>query len=108
MRRIDRETDSLFALKVLDKYPYTVLSMITAENVPYYISLSIVRIWNKIYFHPAKEGRKTSTLRQHLQVYLCCVGDIHCMQNKFTLNMNLLFSTVLLKKFLMKKKKFFL
>ncbi len=85
MRRIDREMDSLFALQILDKCPYAVLSMITSENAPYCIPLSIVRIGNKIYFHSAKEGRKISTLRQHSQVCLSCVGDIHCMENKFTL-----------------------
>lgn len=77
--------DSLFALQILDKCPYAVLSMITSENAPYCIPLSIVRIGNKIYFHSAKEGRKISTLRQHSQVCLSCVGDIHCMENKFTL-----------------------
>lgn len=85
MRRIDREMDSLFALQILDKCSYAVLSMITSENAPYCIPLSIVRIGNKIYFHSAKEGRKISTLRQHSQVCLSCVGDIHCMENKFTL-----------------------
>ena len=57
MRRKDREKDFDFALKVIDEAPYGVAAFIDMEGNPYAIQLSLVRIGDHLYFHPAHIGR---------------------------------------------------
>ena len=85
MRRKDREMDKEFALKVIDKCKYSVLSVISPENKPYAVPLSMVRIENNIYFHCALEGKKLDALNYNPNVCVVCVGDTMPIPQKFTM-----------------------
>ncbi len=84
MRRKDREMSSEFALEVVDKCEYAVLSMTDLQNEPYAVPLSIVRIGSCIYFHGAKAGKKSEILATNPQVCLVCVGNVKPLEDKFT------------------------
>ena len=51
MRRKDREMSEEFALKIIDKSRYGIVSMIDSDNMPYGLPLSIVRDDKNLYFH---------------------------------------------------------
>ena len=57
MRRRDREMPKEFALEIIDKCGYAVLSMID-QDAPYAVPISVARDGDTVYFHCAKEGRK--------------------------------------------------
>ena len=75
MRRKDREMDETFALEVVDKCEYAVLSMVDTEGKAYGIPVTIVRDGMAVYFHCAKEGKKIDALRKNPEVSIACVGD---------------------------------
>ena len=83
MRRRDREMPKEFALEIADKCEYAVLSMVDAD-APYAVPVSIARDGDSIYFHCAKEGRKTDILKAYPRVCLVCVGDVRPAEDKFT------------------------
>lgn len=83
MRRKDREMPPEFAYEVADKCEYAVLSM-SAGDMPYCVPITIVREGGYIYFHCAKEGRKTNIMRQNPHVCITCVGDTEIIENRFT------------------------
>lgn len=84
MRRKDREQSREFALEVADKCEYAVLSVVTPENLPYCVALSIVRHGDFIYFHCAYEGQKIECFKNNPNACLFCVGDTLRLQDKFT------------------------
>lgn len=84
MRRKDREMDQEFALGIVDKCEYAVLSMIDSQGAPYCVPLSIVRDGQNIFFHCAKEGKKTDAMRGNPEVCIACVGDTRPAKDKFT------------------------
>lgn len=75
MRRRDREMPKEFALEIIDKCGYAVLSMID-QDAPYAVPISVARDGDTVYFHCAKEGRKTDILRSYPRVCLVFVGDV--------------------------------
>ena len=84
MRRKDREMDRDFALGVVDKCEYAVMSMTDTEGEPYCLPLTIARDGDFIYFHSAKDGKKISTLVKNPSVCMSCVGDTKRATDKFT------------------------
>lgn len=84
MRRKDREMDRTFAITVLDKCEYAILSMVDIEEKPYSVPVSIVRKEETIYFHCAKEGKKIEAMQKHPNVCIVCVGDTCPEIDKFT------------------------
>lgn len=84
MRRNDRERDMDFALGVIDKCEYGVMAMNTSDGEPYCVPLSVVRDGDKIYFHAAREGKKTECLKDDSRVWLTCIGDVEAATDKFT------------------------
>ncbi|MGN1136022.1 MAG: pyridoxamine 5'-phosphate oxidase family protein [Oscillospiraceae bacterium] len=84
MRRKDREKDKAFAESIADKCEWAVISMITPDNKPYCIPITIVREDSKIYFHSAKEGFKTDCLKNDPSVCISCVGDTCRQTDRFT------------------------
>ena len=83
MRRKDRQMPKEFALQIVDKCEYAVLSMLSNGN-PYCVPLTIVRVDNSIYFHCAKAGEKYNALLQNQNVCLACVGDVNVVPQHFT------------------------
>ena len=83
MRRTDRETDRNFALEVMDKCAWAVLSMADSDE-PYAVPLSIARDGEKVYFHCALVGAKTDMLRKNSRVCLVCVGDVQPSATDFS------------------------
>jgi nitroimidazol reductase NimA-like FMN-containing flavoprotein (pyridoxamine 5'-phosphate oxidase superfamily) len=84
MRRTDRERDRNFAEAVVDKCRYAVLATVNDDGSPYNVPLSIVRDGEWIYFHCAREGRKTDNLKNRNRVCLVCVGDMEEPPDEFT------------------------
>ncbi len=75
MRRKDRAMDRDFALSLIDRAAYGVLSMAAAAT-PYGIPLSLVRIDDCLYFHAAKVGRKVDILAKNDQVSVAFIGRV--------------------------------
>jgi nitroimidazol reductase NimA-like FMN-containing flavoprotein (pyridoxamine 5'-phosphate oxidase superfamily) len=84
MRRKDREKDRDFALSIVDKCLYAVLSTVSDDGSPYGIPLSIARDGEWIYFHCAHEGHKVDNLRRFPKVSLACVGNVNEPPDNFT------------------------
>lgn len=84
MRRKDREKDAEFALVVVDKCEWAVVSCIHAQGNPYGVPVSIVRDGNAVYFHTAKEGKKIDAFSANPHVWFVCVGDVKSATNSFT------------------------
>ena len=75
MRRSDRQQDRAFSLALIDRCTHGVAAFATGEDAPYCIPLSFVRVDNVLYFHCAREGRKTELLRRDPRVCVTFVGD---------------------------------
>jgi len=84
MRRKDREMDREFALGIVDKCEYAVLSMTDEKNMPYCVPISIVCDNDVIYFHCARDGKKVDVMQNNPNVCIACVGDTKRALDKFT------------------------
>ena len=84
MRRKDREMSREFALAVMDKCEWTVVSFVTPEGEPYAVPVSAVREGDVLFFHTAKEGRKIDCIAHSPAVHVVCVGDVERAKDKFT------------------------
>lgn len=88
MRRSDRAQSLEFALALIDRCTYGVVSISTGEETPYCLPLSLVRVDNRLYFHCAKQGRKLDLLRRNPKVCVTFVGTSEpayiAAQNMFT------------------------
>ena len=84
MRRKDRQMSESFALEVVDKCEYAVLSMTALSGKPYAVPITIVRYGKYIYFHSAKDGTKNNILKNNADVCVVCVGDTNKPVDKFT------------------------
>lgn len=84
MRRKDREMDENFALGIVDKCEYAVLSMIDNRGEPYCVPVNIAREGQNIFFHCAREGKKIDAMRKNPEVCIACIGDTCRAKHKFT------------------------
>ncbi len=84
MRRKDRQMDEDFALQVIDKCAYAVLSTVLPDGTPYGIPLSVARVGEDLYFHCAPAGRKLEGLLHNPAVSIACVGDVTPRTDDFT------------------------
>lgn len=75
MRRSDRAQDRDFSLALIDRCTHGVMAISTGEPTPYCLPLSFVRVGEELYFHCARQGRKTDLLRRSPQVCVTFVGD---------------------------------
>lgn len=75
LRRKEREMDERFALEIIDKSNYGVLSMMGKNNEAHGIPLSIVRDGNLLYFHSAKSGEKVEIFLHNPKVSATFVGE---------------------------------
>ena len=80
MRRKDSAMSKEFAMNIIDKARYGVLSMID-ENKPYGVPLSIVRDGDILYFHSAMDGRKVQTLEKNSRVSVAFIGEVKIPEN---------------------------
>lgn len=76
MRRKDREMNEDFALQVIDRAGFGVISVVD-ENTAYGIPISISRIGKKLYFHSAKAGKKVDLFSKNPKVHVSFVGENH-------------------------------
>lgn len=72
MRRKDRKKDKNFALEIIDKVSFGVMTIV--EN-GYSIPLTFARDGDYLYFHGAKIGLKNSLLEKEGYVRIVFVGD---------------------------------
>jgi nitroimidazol reductase NimA-like FMN-containing flavoprotein (pyridoxamine 5'-phosphate oxidase superfamily) len=84
MRRKDREMSKEFALDVVDKCEYAVISMIDVEGMPYCLPITIARDNDNVYFHCGPEGLKVDSLKANPEICMTCVGDTQRATDKFT------------------------
>ena len=74
MRRKDRQRDEAFCLQLIDGCTNGVMALTTGEDTPYCLPLSFVRKDKSLYFHGAKDGRKTDLLRACPKVCITFIG----------------------------------
>ena len=84
MRRKDREMPREFALEVAANCEWAVLSCITPEGAPYGVPVSVVSDGGALWFHTAKEGKKTDCFAHSPVVHVVCVGNVERAADKFT------------------------
>ena len=72
MRRKDREKDKTFALGIIDKVSFGVMTIV---DDGYSIPLSFARDGDYLYFHGAKIGKKNRLLEKENHVRIVFVGD---------------------------------
>lgn len=77
MRRKDREMDREFAINLIDRSAFGMLSTIDNEGNPYGIPLSLVRDNDYLYFHSAKGGKKVEAFSNGKTVSVTFVGQVH-------------------------------
>lgn len=82
MRRKDREMDCEFALQVIDKAQYCVISVIDMDGNPYGFPISHVRKGDEILIHSAKKGKKVEIFLQNKLVSITFVGEVE-VPNQF-------------------------
>lgn len=75
MRRKDREMDETFALALIDRADFGVLSVNDLES-PMSVPLSIVRDGEDLYFHSAREGRKVELFKEGTLATIVFVGHV--------------------------------
>lgn len=75
MRRSDRAQDRDFSLALIDRCTHGVMAISTGEPTPYCLPLSLARVGEELYFHCARQGRKTDLLRRSPQVCVTFVGE---------------------------------
>lgn len=80
MRRKDRAMSKDFAMEIIDKARYGILSMIDGDQ-PYGVPLSIVRDGDHLYFHSAMDGRKVKVLEANSKVSVAFVGEVNIPEN---------------------------
>ena len=74
MRKASRAMDAAFALEVLDKAPYVIVSFTKPDGTPYGVPLSLARTdENTFYFHCAMEGEKLDCIAANPSVALSAV-----------------------------------
>lgn len=72
MRRKDRKKDKNFALEIIDKVNFGVM---TIGESAYSLPLTFARKGDYLYFHGAKIGEKNSLLEKENRVRIVFVGD---------------------------------
>lgn len=85
MRRKDREMDADFARDVLARCEFATLAMVLEDDMPYCIPISPALIGNSIYFHSAKHGQKTDTMRANPKVCVSAVCDAAPQPEEFAM-----------------------
>ncbi len=85
MRRVDREMPKDFAYEVIDQSAWATLSLIDPDGNPYCVPVSMIREGDALYFHCAKEGLKTASIRQNPMVCVSFVGDTKALASHFTM-----------------------
>ena len=75
MRRKDREMSREFALQVVDKAKYCVISVIDTEGNPYGFPISHVRKGDDLFIHSARKGKKVEIFTANHSVSVTCVGE---------------------------------
>lgn len=84
MRRNDREIPAAQAYEIVDNSAYATLSTTNEDGTPYGVPLNVVREGETLYFHCAKDGKKTDNLRSRKDVCITCVGEVVFPANSFT------------------------
>lgn len=84
MRRNDRQSTEDYAIALLEKCEYGVLSTVNKDGYPYGVPLSYVYKDASIYFHSAVEGHKLDNIAANHNVSFCVVGEKKTLPEKFT------------------------
>lgn len=75
MRKASRQKDPAWALDVMDRAPYMMVSMSRPDGTPYGVPLSVARKDERVfYFHCASDGEKIDCLRHNPTVSLAAVS----------------------------------
>lgn len=80
MRRKDREMSKEFAMQIIDKSQYGLISLCDGDQ-PYGVPLSIVRYRQALYFHSGVDGRKVEILKENPKVSVAFIGDVKVPDN---------------------------
>ena len=84
MRRKDREMTEEFGWQVLDQCRYGVLATVEEDGSPYCMPVNIVCGNGRIFFHCAREGRRTQNLRRDPRVCLTAADEVQICPEALT------------------------
>lgn len=84
IRRQDRKLNDEYAVEILKKGEYGILSTISPNGYPYGVPLNYVYIDGNIYFHCAKEGHKLDNITKNDKVSFCVVGETSLIPESFS------------------------
>lgn len=83
MRRSDLAMPHEETLEFIDAQDYAVLCLIDPAGRPYGVPLDYVRRGEFLYFHGAREGRKTDSMRAHPRACAVIMGSTTIIPEKF-------------------------
>ena len=83
MRRKDSELSQEASREILESNNYAVVSLIDAEGLPYGVALDYIYKEDCLYFHGAKEGRKTDAMKKNPRACAVILGETKVIPNRF-------------------------
>lgn len=86
MRRARQKLSDEEVKRILTENTSGVLSVIDKDGYPYSVPLSFVYIYNKIFFHSAKEGHKIEAVENNDKASFCIIDADDVKPEKFLTN----------------------
>jgi len=83
MKRKDSELSYEATFEILESNNYAVVSLIDAEGMPYGVALDYIYKDDCLYFHGAKEGRKTDAMAKNPRACAVILGETKVIPNRF-------------------------
>lgn len=84
MRRKDKLINEQESWEIVDKAPYVSIACVQEDQTPYIVNVSAGRKDNVLYFHCAKEGKKSDILAKNPNVCVSAVSYVEDAQDAFT------------------------
>lgn len=86
MRRTRQKLSDAEVKRILTESTSGVLSVIDKDGYPYSVPLSFVYIYNKIFFHSAKEGHKIEAIENNDKASFCIIDMDDVKPEKYLTN----------------------
>lgn len=87
MRRKKQQLSNSECFEILDNSNTAVLALIGDGGYPYTVPLNFVRLDNKVYFHCAKTGHKSTPLKIAIRRRFVLCGGMMCLPKNIPLSM---------------------
>lgn len=84
IRRKDRALDQADAWAIIDKADWGILSLVSADGLPYGVPLNHVRSGNTLYFHCARQGLKLELVGDGTPAHFTAVAHAQTQPEAFS------------------------